>query len=299
MIRPDSATKWDGGVKEDYFLNMLDKWVQWTQENQLYCIINIKGHSVPNPEKYGSYGMPYWIYDEYGEIPRTLSDQAKIVHDFWDIEIESMDDEREIYIDLWKYIANRYKEYDHVMYAPVNEPIHHTYQYTTKERIERIGQSYSIIMTELVNAIRSTGSDQIVFVDRPYVLKEDTDDWLAYIHPVNGTNVVWESHVYVSKWHSLNEWLNRIDEFIDKFKDEYNAPLYIGEWGFDPMGLRFELEDWKNVTLEQVEYLNERDISWTFHSWGRLFGQENWVNIGTDNYLEKDEIEYIMNTLFG
>ena len=125
----------DGEINEEYFVNMVDKWVEWCKDNGFYCILNVDAFGVPNPKKYGSYRMPYWFFDEYGHRPNNLTYQAKIIHDFWDLNVETMDDEREIFSEIWKYIADRYKNKSHVMFALYNEPLHHTWQNSNNEKM--------------------------------------------------------------------------------------------------------------------------------------------------------------------
>jgi len=52
--------------------------------------------------------MPRWMYSSYGP-PKTEEEQSQIIHDFWDIEVKSMDDEREYFYKIWRYISERYK----------------------------------------------------------------------------------------------------------------------------------------------------------------------------------------------
>jgi hypothetical protein len=287
----------NGEINEEYFVNMVDKWVEWCGNNGYYCILNLDAFGVSNPKKYGAYRMPNWFFDEYGPRPYNLSYQARILHDFWDIKIESMDDERTIFIETWKYIANRYKNDTSIIFALYNEPLHHTWENSTNERMEYLGKSYSIIITKIIDEIRSTGSKNIIFVDRPYVYNLDKYEWISYIKPVNRTNIVWEYHVYVSNFHNLEEWKEDIEDFEQLFKIEFGKPTYLGEWGMDPPGIIRNLEDWVGDTEKQVMFLDEKNISWAYTAWGRLYGQENWANRGTDDYLSKTEREILIEMI--
>jgi hypothetical protein len=288
----------NGEINEEYFTNMVDKWVKWCKDNGFYCILNVDAFGVHNPQKYGAYRMPYWFYDEYGPKPYNLTYQARIIHDFWDLEVESMDDERETFSEIWRYIANRYKNDSHVMFALYNEPLHHTWQNSTNEKMQYLGENYSIIITDIIDKIRSTGSENIIFVDRPYVYDLVYYDWIKFIQPINRTNIVWEYHVYVSNFHDLEEWKEDIEKFETLFKTKFGKPTYLGEWGMDPPGIIRKLDDWVNKTEQQVSFLDEKNLSWAYTAWGRLFGQENWANKGTDDYLTKNEIEILIEMIF-
>jgi hypothetical protein len=125
----------------------------------------------------------------------------------------------------------------------------------------------------------------------------DKYEWISYIKPVNRTNIVWEYHVYVSNFHNLEEWKEDIEDFEQLFKIEFGKPTYLGEWGMDPPGIIRNLEDWVGDTEKQVMFLDEKNISWAYTAWGRLYGQENWANRGTDDYLSKTEREILIEMI--
>ena len=53
--------------------------------------------------------------------------------------------------------------------------------------------TYARFIERIVDAIRSTGAKQLIFVDKPYC-------WFytSHFEPVNRDGIVWEDHLYVS-----------------------------------------------------------------------------------------------------
>jgi hypothetical protein len=210
-----------------------------------------------------------------------------------------MDDERELFLKAIEFIADRYKDNPYVMYSPTNEPIHHAYLYANSIRINHIGQSYSEIMSRTIDRIRSTGSNQIIFIDRPYVYDVNGDwDWIKNTFPINRDNIIWEIHLYISSSVDFTAWTSSLNDAKELFESQYQKPLFIGEWGIDPPSIRHELADWVLITELQVELLNHNDLSWSYFSWDRLNGWYNWYYKETDNHLTQLEINKIMKKIY-
>ena len=96
-----------------------------------------------------------------------------------------------------------------------------------------LGQSYSTYMERIVDAIRNTGAEQVLFINKPYLWDSH---WRMTVKPVNRDNIVWEDHVYMRGSHTqtLEQWKSYIDLYVQKFVVEFNKLLFIGEHGFDP-----------------------------------------------------------------
>ena len=285
-------------VQEDFFINYVDQWVNWCTENKLYVNINIVGFANANIDDGNNYVMPRWMYTSYGP-PKTDEEQSQIIHDFWDIEVKSMDDEREYFYKIWRYISERYKDNPYVMYSLVNEPIHHTYKQADSDRLEKLGLGYSKIITNTIDEIRSTGSEQLIFVDKPYLVDiNGNSTWSHYIVPINRTGIVWEAHVYISNNRSVEGWLTKVEEFKEIFINQFGKPLFIGEWHINPIWYRYNITDWKGDTLKQKLFLEESGLSGTFHSYGKLFGYSNWYYSRFNYSLSQDEVNYIIDILY-
>jgi hypothetical protein len=292
---------WDYGypyINEEYYEKTFDIWVEWCERNKIYCILNIEGLSVPNPSgEFGNWAMPYWVWDDYGEKPQDLERQAQIIHNFWNPNTTWQEDEREFFLAFWNFTANRYKDNPFVMYAPFNEPLHHTFRYTTPEKINHLGKSYSKYITRIIDTINSAGTEKIVFVDRPYVFDVTDWNWSKNVYPINRTNIVWEAHSYVSPPTTIDDFKKDIDEFEDLFINKFERPVYIGEWGIDPPSHVHDI-DWKTTIAEQKEYMEDKQLNWAFFSWSRLFGNENYSQINTQGHLNVTEVEEIWQIVF-
>ncbi|MHA1543092.1 MAG: cellulase family glycosylhydrolase [Candidatus Hodarchaeales archaeon] len=264
----------DGSLNMKIFTDWIDYWTTWCLNEEIYCIINFSDMTIGNQDGY-NYNMPLWAAQDYGGLPNTTEKTAEIVLDFWDDSVFSMDDERELWVKAWVAIADRYKNNPYVMYSLVNEPIHHTMNYATDERIAYLGQSYSRICTKTIKAIRETESNQIVFVDIPYVI-DSNNTRFTYVTPIEGENIVWEHHQFNSNYHSLTEWKESIDEAYDKIVTEFQKPLFIGEFGIWPTERRYELEDWKSELTEMVNYTGKL-VGYEFHAF-------DWLTYPDDSF---------------
>ena len=128
-ILMDEMTDGKGNINEDFFKNWIDVWVEWATQRKLYISIGMSSFYVPDMT-WGVYPMPHWVADDYGGRPegKNWREQMRtIIHGFYGMD-ERSQSKREVYYQLWKYIASRYKNNPYVLYAPTNEPLHHTFQ---------------------------------------------------------------------------------------------------------------------------------------------------------------------------
>jgi len=212
------------------------------------------------------------------------------------------------YVDNWVnwctenklyVISERYKDNPYVMYSLVNEPIHHTCKQADLYRLEKLGLGYSKIITNTIDEIRSTGSEQLIFVDKPYLVNINGNSiWSKYVVPINRTGIVWEAHVYISKNRSVEGWLTKVEEFKEIFINDFNKPLFIGEWHINPIWYRYNLTDWKGDTLKQKSFFEESRLSGSFHSYGKLFGYSNWYYTRYNYSLSQEEVNIIVGILY-
>lgn len=274
-------------IDEAYFVNNLDKWVSWCEQMQIYHIINLQNFKWTS---YGS-GMPDWMLDGhgYGSPPYSEETVNQGFIDFLDVENPLHDDNRQSFINLWKFIANRYKNNQYALFSIMNEPLCGVY--LNSAQASHLGITYSKFMEEVVDAIRSVGADHLVFIDAPYVCA--TDPYYDNIKPVNRANIVWEDHIYVTPHLDFVEWQWRMDRYIiRKFVIDFQKPLYMGEYGPYPINMT----DWRNILAQQVDFLKSSTVAgYSWHTWGYLEG-EYYDKVY--NFLSQEESEYILQTIF-
>lgn len=270
----------EGNINEAFFRNWIDVWVKWATQRKLYISIGMSSFFVPDMT-WGVYPMPQWLADDYGGKPEGANwreQMRTITHGFYGLDKRSQS-KREVYYQLWKYIANRYKHNPFVLYAPTNEPLHHTFQDFNPDESywHKLARAYTNTMTQLIDHIREGekgGFEKLVFVDRAY-FKEGT--FVDYQLPIERDNIVWEYHAYtdasdLSEWGSLAWWKNQVREGRDFFH-AWNKPVHVGEWsthntvspGFWEIERAYREEGgWKYIHKAQAQWLRQMKVS---HSW--------------------------------
>jgi hypothetical protein len=153
---------------------------------------------------------------------------------------------------------------------------------------QKIGRTYSELMERVIDAIRSTGAEQLIFIDRPYVWGLDS------IYPIDRSKIVWEDHLYVTQSVNIADWKAQIDDKIQRFVYDFGKPLYIGEYGTtNPEKPR----SWQDVLSEEVAYLETKPICGRqWNAWGQLEGE--YLDSVYD-YYTAEETEWIITALLG
>ena len=295
MMTLKDVSKADGSINQAYFRDYIDEWVKWGTEKELYVILNFQRFN-PLPGSFDSYGwyyVPNWFYADYG-YPSTFNELSKICIDFYDTTVTHMNDERENYYKLLEYTANRYKDNPWVMISPRNEPQHFIYRYTENEaQGQRIVDGYYEIATESIDRMRATGFNGLTFVELPYGLT-NYDGRVQSAQNINRQNVVFEIHYYMSNNNDFNLWKEKVSLAKEKI-DSFNKPMYLGEWGLDPMEVKdiYGLEYSMNLMLN---YLDSNNMNSAFHAYGRIWGYANW-SANPENKLSSTEIEIMENIM--
>jgi hypothetical protein len=309
LINLDEMTDGNGNIKENFFDNWVDVWVEWCTERELYCIIGMADFHVSS-DSYGVYTMPSWVADGYGGKPSGddwREEMREIVHGFYGGDIRSQND-REVYYDLWKYVANRYKDNPFVMYGPTNEPMHHTFQgfHPDESYWDNLAVEYSNTMTSVIDHIREgeiDGYEKLVFIDRPYL---DNGEFMDYVRQIDRDNIVWEYHDYggLSEQNKISNWKNSVKEQRDFFHN-WSKPVHVGEWSVANTIDEFLLLNdaypggWKFFHYEQNEWMNQLDVSHSWFHYCQTAG-EYWNIVGARNgehVLSQSDTDYIFETL--
>jgi hypothetical protein len=275
-------------INEQFFVDWIDKWVLWCEQNQIYCIVNIGGF------EYRSYGktFPDWLWQGipgYPDYPTPIDTTTAgvFIRDFFDTDNQIQEINRQAFIDAWEFIANRYKNNNYVLFSIMNEPLATT-DMINRSNSQHLGLTYSILMERVIDGIRSTGAQQIIFIDKPYVW------WLADVQPLNRDNIVWEDHLYVSSGFNISQWKSTMDTYVQKYTADFGKPFFVGEYGVDPP---LAVADWQNAISQEVVYLNTKPIAGRqWHQWGYLEGEYyDFVY----NYFTPTESDWIIQNTLG
>jgi hypothetical protein len=140
-------------------------------------------------------------------------------------------------IDMWKKIADKYKDDPAIIYDIHNET--HDIGFTT----------WRNRAIEIIDAIQSVHPDALILVSG-MDWASDLTQWAA--NPLPHANIVYSAHVY--PWlGGLREWDIHFGQYVDKF------PIFIGEFG----GTNNDVIWGKQL----LSYLNNKQLGWTAWSW--------------------------------
>lgn len=277
-------------INTAFFTNTLDPLVSLITSRGLYCIIN-QGDLGIGSLQY----MPDWMMDGhgYGSAPYSTATQLQAGKDFYNLGNSLHNDNRAIWISTWAWIANRYKDNPYVIFSPVNEPMGSAYiggLFTAAERPVWC-QYYATFMEQTIDAIRATGAQQLIFIDKPY----SASDW-SDIKKVNRPNIVWEDHSYVDDYHTYPQWQTFVSQIVSTFVQGFGQPLFIGEYATIPLNR----SNWKSDMASMVAYLSDttKFSGRQFHSWGMLYGECDSVAGDPGALTNTADNNYLIQTIF-
>jgi hypothetical protein len=271
-----------------FLTNTLDPLVNLITGQGVYCIINMQdlttwSTSIQN--------MPNWMMDGhgYGSAPYSVATQQQAFKDFLNVNNALHNDNRAIWLSVWANIANRYKNNPYVIFSPMNEPMNGI-SFATADR-PVWGQYYATFMESTVDAIRATGAQQLIFVDKPYSASEWSD-----IKKVNRPNIVWEDHYYVQDNHDISWWYTFVNQMVITYVQGFGQPLFIGEYGAIPLNRA----NWRVDMANMVAYLADttKFSGRVFHSWGMLYGEYSSVTGNTGALTDASQNEALITTIF-
>ncbi len=159
-----------------------------------------------------------------------------------------------------------------------------------------LGQSYSTFMEQITDSIRSTGATQQILIDIPYLWNHNNQ---FTVDPVNRNNITWEVHAYGSVWDpGLTSFKSYINKCIQKIVTDFGKPLFIGEYGINPISaIRINNRtDWKLLIENEVSFLDSLSLAGRqFHCWDFMKGEYGVFNGESD--LTQDESDWIIQTV--
>ena len=280
---------------EAFFSTWVDTWVSWCTQNQMYCILTINGlHATGSGI---SLSLVSWLWNGIYSTPTTQAGYDAIIRDFFDTSVTKQDSNRAAFVSLWAFIANRYKDNPYVMFGLMNEPFNFV-TIPDAATAAHLGQTYSTFMGQVVDGIRNAGSQQIAFIDVPYL--QDANGWFV-AQAINKANTVWEVHPYIDSWTTLDGWKKIVDDNVWYYTN-LGAPVFIGEYGFDPPTLTHTSypSTWQSLLSSQVSYLDGHSgvIGRQFHSWDYMYGEYEDVAGGQSDFTAA-ESTWIIQTVLG
>ncbi|RPI73242.1 MAG: glycoside hydrolase family 5 protein [Ignavibacteriales bacterium] len=214
----------------------LDKIISFCEEADLYVILDM--HCAPGGQTGDniddSFGYPFLFLDKESQL---------------------------LTINIWKRIAERYKDKTIITgYDLLNEPIAHYFD------IDNLNPKLELFFKELVNEIRKTDKNHIVFIGGA----QWNSNFDVFGPPFDSLSV-YTFHKY---W--TEPTLEVIQSYID-YRDRYNVPVWMGESGENT-------NDWI-YTFRNV--LEENEIGWCFWPYKKLDSDRGVVSIDTPDGWEK------------
>jgi hypothetical protein len=249
------------GSIDSSYLAKLDSYVNLCESAKQYIIFTFEDMSYTTWNSQ----MPNWMLDGhgYGTAPYNETTVNQAVIDFFDTDNPLHNDNRQAFIDLWTFLANHYQNKQYAMFGIMNEPFSHC-PITSRTQSQHLGTTYAYFMEQIVDAIH-TVSDNLIFIDRPYVW------YLSDVQPVHREGIVWEDHLYVNADTptEIANWKSGIDARSMRFKSDFDKPLYIGEYGPFPTNTT----GWQNIFAQLSAYLPSKTSGYGWHEWGALAGE--------------------------
>jgi hypothetical protein len=276
------------GVIDQNWVNRLDKWASWCEQSQMYFIIDFGNFEYKpwGPE------APTWFLEDKYSLPWSKDTWNQASLDFWDVDNPLQEDNRQAVLAGFQFLANRYKNDKYVLFGLFDEPFAGN-NLVDYQNAEHLSITYARFVERIVDSIRSTGAEQLVFVNKPYV-------WYYTVHlePVNRGGIVWDDHEYVSTKLNISRWENLFNKYVQTYVYAFKKPFIVGGYGIYPfVEYNSTLSDWRIILKEEVAFLKSLPVCgylWFEYPW--LEGQfYDYVY----NYLTKQDSDYILQTIHG
>lgn len=156
-----------------------------------------------------------------------------------DIRVSS----RDFGLEFWRQVASYFKDTPHVIFEVFNEPA------------EISAEDWRMQAQDLVDAIRSTGAQQLIIVGGIEYSRDLS--WVLDMS-IEGQNIAYAAHIYPA--HSRYSWDRWFGDVAEKH------PVVVTEWGWmetDPSGKQtYLVGSQKSYGEPFMEYLDQRGIGW-------------------------------------
>lgn len=225
------------GDKRGFML--MDRVISWCKKEGLYVILDM--HCAPGGQTGDniddSYGYPFLFESE---------------------------ESQQLTADIWRKIANRYKNETTVMgYDMLNEPIA---TFFNKETIDRLNPLLEVVFKKITQAIRSVDTNHIVILGGA----QWDSNFKIFGQPFDSKSI-YTFHKY---WTPPTKEV--VQEYID-FSNKYNVPIYCGETGENTDGW----VDSFRVILEQ------NNIGWHYWPYKKIDNTRGFVTFPVPQYYEQ------------
>ena len=234
--------------------------------------------------------LPDSFYKRLDKIIKMANDNGLAIsldfHSWWDFNLANGDDE--LFYSIWENVATHYKDYDTTMLAfeLINEP-------HTTEGGDLDMDNLNIIQRKAIEIIRGITPDRTIVLataewNGSWTLENftltDYDNVYVAVHsyaPLEFTHqgMAWmgtqDVHIAMSDFNAeygtVRSALIRDLRNIPKFEERTGMSVILNEFGLNTSG-HISDEDVQNYLSAAVNYLNERDISWSYWAYNGAFG---------------------------
>ncbi len=247
----------DGTIDQNFFINTIDKFVALAKKYGMNITLDIGDWNTGS--QFGGGGFPTWMTAGFA----TAADFQKA---FWDLTNPACDHQRQMFIQVWHFIADRYKAETHVGFSIYNEPLNvankhfeiNIHGLSDAAFSNYIGTQYSLFMEQISDAIRGAGASiQPVIVNSPFVF------YLTDQKKINRSNVYWDVHLYYDVNTNYVAWTKLFDDRQNYFAS-LGMPMIMGEWGIYDW-VYFNTIDYKAVLTQLLNYIKSKGLD--FVTW--------------------------------
>jgi endoglucanase len=199
-------------------LEILDHVIDWCRKIRVYVILDLHGASG-------------------GQTGANIDDS-----EFDKPELFTNPRNKEITIELWRMLAERYKdEWIVAGYDLLNEPL--------PEWFSTYNDQVMPLYKDITKAIREVDDRHMIILEGAHW----ASDWSIFDEQFDD-NLMLQFHKY---WN--NPDTESIQKYLDK-RDEWNVPIYMGEGG----------ENNKEWYAGAFRLFEDHDISWNFWTWKKM-----------------------------
>jgi endoglycosylceramidase len=176
-------------------------------------------------------GAPDWATLTDGLSTCVLGDRnsAPAVEAAWNHFYDNTDGIRDRFVATWSAIAERFADRPEVAgYDLLNEP-------DTSRPSSQLTPLYDELLRQLVEAIRATGSEQLIFLE-PAIPAGNRDNGLIIASPerigLEPFNLVGSTHNYAESIDTTGLTLEATNAVIQAMAENHGTGVWIGEYGF-------------------------------------------------------------------
>jgi len=244
----------DGTIDQTFVVNYMDKFVALAKKYGMNITLDIGDWNCG--ADFGGAGFPTWMTAGFA----TAADFEKA---FWDLTNPACDHQRQMFLQVWHFIADRYKGEKHVGFSIYNEPLNvanknfgvNIHGLTDAAFSDYIGTQYSLFMEQLSDTIRGAGATiQPIIVNSPFVF------YLTDQKKINRSNIYWDVHLYVGPNANYAAWTKAFDDRQNYFAS-LGMPMMLGEYGIYDW-VYFKSVDYKTILQQQIDYIKSKGIEY-------------------------------------